>query len=73
VADHLHHLAYYLLISGKTAKPALARFDRLALASYLVTALGIVIATLLSGAGSFVLIGLFAMLPWAIAGLLKMA
>ena len=63
--------ALYLWLFGREARPAEAAFDRLALASYLVAALGIVIAALLSGAGNLALIGLFAMFPWAVAGLLK--
>jgi hypothetical protein len=39
--------------------------------SYLVTALGIVAASLVTGAGALALIGFFAMLPWAMAGWLK--
>jgi putative membrane protein len=64
--------ALYVWISGRGARPARAGFDLLALASYLVTALGLVIASHLSGAGALGLIGLFAMLPWGIAGWLKM-
>ena len=64
--------ALYLWMSGKEVKPAQARFDRLALGSYLVTALGIVLAAGLSGAGALALIGFFAMLPWVVAGWLKM-
>jgi uncharacterized membrane protein len=64
--------ALYLWMFGNGVKPAEARFDRLALTSYLVTALGIVIASLLSGAGNLALIGLFAMLPWVVAGWLRM-
>jgi putative membrane protein len=63
--------ALYQWMSGKAARPAQPGFDRLAMASYLVTALGIVVIALLSGAGSLGLIGFFAMLPWAIAGWLK--
>jgi uncharacterized membrane protein len=63
--------ALYLWLFGRDAKPAQAGFDRLALVSYLVTALGIVSAALLSGAGALALIGFFAMLPWAVAGTLK--
>ncbi len=63
--------ALYLWMSGKEVKPAQARFDRLALGSYLVTALGIILAAGLSGAGALALIGLFAMLPWVAAGWLK--
>jgi uncharacterized membrane protein len=63
----------YLWMSGKAAKPTQAGFDRMALASYLVTGLGIVVATLLSGWGSLALIGFFAMLPWAAAGWLRLS
>ena len=65
--------ALYLWLFRKNAKPAEARFDRLALASYLITALGIILASLLSGAGALALIGFFAMLPWVVTGWLKMA
>jgi uncharacterized membrane protein len=60
--------ALYQWIMGKGGKPAEAWFDRLALVSYLVTALGIVTAALLSGAGALALIGFFAMLPWVMTG-----
>jgi len=63
--------ALYLWLSGKAQKPNEARFDRLALASYLVTALGIVAAALVSGAAALALIGFFAMLPWVAAGWLR--
>jgi putative membrane protein len=63
--------ALYLWLFGKGAKPALFGFDRLALTSYLVTALGIVAASLVSGAGGLALIGFFAMTPWVAAGWLK--
>jgi uncharacterized membrane protein len=58
--------ALYLWLFNKEAKPPEAGFDRLALGSYLVTALGIVIAALLSRSGDLALIGFFAMLPWAV-------
>jgi uncharacterized membrane protein len=63
--------ALYLWMSGKETKPAHAGFDRLVVLSYLVTALGIVLVALLSGAGALALIGFFAMLPWVVAGWLK--
>jgi uncharacterized membrane protein len=62
--------ALYLLMSGKTEKPAEAKFDRLALLSYLITALGFVAVSLVSGAGALALIGFFAMMPWVVAGFL---
>jgi uncharacterized membrane protein len=65
--------ALYMWISGKSVKTSEAKFDQLALGSYLVTGLGIVVATLLSGWGALALIGFFAMMPWVIAGLLKAA
>jgi putative membrane protein len=65
--------ALYLLIAGKPSNPAEAGFDRQALASYLVTALGIVLIALLTGIGNLGLIGLFAMLPWVVTGWLSTA
>jgi len=65
--------ALYMLISGKAPKTPEAKFDRLALLSYLVTALGIVIVSLVSNAGELALIGFFAMLPWVIVGGLRVA
>lgn len=65
--------ALYLWLFGKGAKPYEAGFDRLALASYLVTALAIVLAAWISGAGALGLIGFFAMLPWVVAGGMKTA
>lgn len=58
----------YQLISGKAAAIPAAKFDRLAVMSYLVTALGIVIVSLVSKAGELALIGFFAMMPWVISG-----
>jgi hypothetical protein len=58
---------------GKGAKPVESGFDRLALGSYLITALGIVVASLVTGAGGRALIGFFAMLPWVVAGGLKLS
>ena len=65
--------ALYLLISGKASKPAEGKFDRLAVLSYMVTALGIVIVSLVSKAGELALIGFFAMMPWIIMGWLSLA
>jgi putative membrane protein len=64
--------ALYLWLFRKDAKPGDARFDQLALGSYLVTALGIVAAALFTGADGLALIGFFAMMPWVVAGWLKM-
>jgi uncharacterized membrane protein len=65
--------ALYLLISGKTTSHIDVHFDRLAVTSYLVTALGLILPCLLTGAGELALIGTFAMLPWVIAGWLRLS
>jgi uncharacterized membrane protein len=65
--------ALYLLISGKTAKAPAAEFDRLAVLSYLTTALGIVIISLVTNAGELALIGFFAMMPWVVTGWMSLA
>jgi uncharacterized membrane protein len=65
--------ALYLWLFGKGAKLADAKFDRLAVGSYLVTALGIIAGAFLSGAGALGLIGVFAMLPWVVAGWAKLS
>jgi uncharacterized membrane protein len=63
--------ALYKLIPGKAASTHPGKFDRLAVLSYLVTALGIVFVSLISNAGELALVGFFAMIPWVIAGWLK--
>jgi putative membrane protein len=63
----------YMFTSAKREKLPQAGFDRLAVASYLVTTLGMVLSSLLGGAGELGLIGIFAMTPWVIAGWLKIA
>ena len=62
----------YQLLAGRGAKPVRAKFDRLAIASYLVTGAGVVCAALLAGMGGIALTGLFAMLPWVLMGWLRM-
>jgi putative membrane protein len=64
--------ALYMLISGKSPKAPETRFDRLAVLSYLVTTMGIVLVSLVSKAGELALIGFFAMMPWVIAGWLRL-
>lgn len=64
-------LALYLLISGKAPQTASSRFDRLALASYLVTMVGAVSIALLARSGGPALVGFFAMAPWLITGWLR--
>jgi uncharacterized membrane protein len=60
--------ALYLWLEGKGTRVKGTGDDRLAVLSYLVTALGIVLAAGLSGAGALALIGFFAMAPWVIMG-----
>jgi uncharacterized membrane protein len=64
--------ALYQLISGKAPQSSNGRFDRLAVLSYLVTGLGIVIVSLVSKAGELALIGFFSMMPWVIMGWLSL-
>ncbi len=63
--------ALYKLFSGKTGPQAELRFDRWAFVSYLITMIGAVLASFSSDTAALGLIGLFAMLPWPVAGLLK--
>jgi uncharacterized membrane protein len=63
--------ALYLLLSGKGTRIPRANSDRLAVLSYLVTALGMVTISLASKAGELALIGFFAMMPWVVSGLLS--
>jgi uncharacterized membrane protein len=63
----------YKLISTRAERSADVQVDRLAVAGYLVAAVGIVSDTLFSGVGNLALIGFFAMLPWVIAGWPKKA
>ena len=65
--------ALYMLISGKAVQAPEVSFDRLALVSYIITMLGITLPTFLYGTGNLGMIGLFAMLPWVVAGWLKMS
>jgi uncharacterized membrane protein len=64
--------ALFLLFSGKTTRMARIQSDLLAIGAYTVTAFGIMLIWLITGNGNFALIGFFAMLPWPIAGWLKM-
>ncbi len=64
--------ALYLLILGKASHPTPTRFDRLAVASYLITAIGMILASLAGNSGgALALIGVFTMFPWIIAGWLR--
>lgn len=63
----------YLLIAGKGRKVTEDKFDLWAVASYLVTAIGIVLASFVAGQGGLALVGLFAMLPWIVTGWLKVS
>lgn len=66
--------ALYLLISGRKdqARPAEPKFDLLVVVSYLLTALGLILPTLLRDGGELALIGIFSMFPWVVAGWLRM-
>ncbi len=58
----------YQWVAGRSPAKPEVKFDRMAVLSYLVTALGIVIVSLVSKAGELALIGFFAMMPWVISG-----
>jgi uncharacterized membrane protein len=62
----------YQLVSRRNFKSVATNFDHLAMLSYLTTALGIILVSLVSSAGELALIGIFAMLPWFIAGWLRL-
>ncbi len=65
--------ALFLLFAGRSQSRGAPAFDRLALASYLITALGIVLVAWIAGAGALALIGFFAMTPWVVAAWLRLA
>jgi putative membrane protein len=60
--------ALYLWIVKRPTGQAQAAFDRLAVFSYLTSALGLVLSCAVTGAGELALLGIFAMFPWVIAG-----
>lgn len=64
--------ALYLWLAGKGRKSPEVSFDRLAVASYTVTAVGIVLISLVSQVGELALIGFFSMIPWAIAAAFRL-
>jgi uncharacterized membrane protein len=63
--------ALYQWLFRKVVKPPETRFDWLAMWCYLVTMLGIMAVSLVTGVGGLALIGFFAILTWAIAGWMK--
>lgn len=64
--------ALFLLMEMKNPPPLRRDADGLAVLAYLVTALGVILPCIFRGAGELALIGTFAMLPWVIAGWLKL-
>lgn len=58
--------ALYLLLRGAQGTARDAAFDRTAVASYVITAVGMIGSSLLNGRGDLALIGFFAMAPWAL-------
>jgi uncharacterized membrane protein len=61
----------YLWLFKKHANIVRPAFDRQAMGSYFISMSGITVAALLGRTGNFVLIGLFAMLPWVLTGWLR--
>ena len=64
--------ALYLLVIGTKEKLVEPKSDLLVVVSYLLTALGMIIPTMIRGAGELALVGTFSMFPWILAGWLKM-
>lgn len=62
---------YFLFFRKPGVLPAV-HSDRLTVVSYLVTAFGMILPCLFTGAGELALIGFFSMIPWGIAGALSM-
>jgi putative membrane protein len=60
----------WITARSKAALPA-SNFDRWALVAYLITMVGAVLAAWVVETSELALIGLFAMLPWPVAGFLK--
>jgi uncharacterized membrane protein len=60
----------YGIIFGKSRPEPSPSFDLLAVLSYLVTAIGITLGAFLSGLGALGMIGLFAMTPWIVIGIM---
>jgi len=65
--------ALYLWLFRKGTRTPEIGSDWQALVSYLVTGLSIIIVSLLNGAGGLALIGFFTMMPWVVAGGLKLS
>ena len=64
--------ALYLALFRSSVQQVTVVSDRLTVVSYLVTAFGMILPCLFTGAGELALIGFFAMIPWGIAGALMM-
>ncbi len=62
--------ALYLLLAGKQEKPADARSDRLPVLMYMIVGLANIIPLFIGGVSDLGLIGVFVMVPWAVAGLI---
>jgi uncharacterized membrane protein len=65
--------AAYMLVSGKGRRVSEPTFEWQAVDSYFITALGIAAVAMITSGGELALIGFFAMIPWALAGWLKIA
>ena len=65
--------ALYLLLAGKRERHTGSGFDRLPVLMYLAVGLGNILPLFIGGVGDLGLIGLFVMVPWVVAGWVRVS